>query len=215
MITRGRNARGTSMMEMVIAIGVTGFVFAAMGFLTFFSARNAINIRDQIEGQTSAAQASERIAEIMRAAQYFVVYGSDNPAAGPLTRVELAPLDTVTTQMICYDQAKQKVLWFQDYSRASFSTSNGKITVSGTPDRTFPHVSDFSINWESKFRLGMSYKFTYSGFALYFQRPNNPQYGSFNTDVIAKNHYPNAGVDYVGADTNPFRINPLPEDYSL
>ena len=201
---------GTTLMEVVISIGVAGFIFSTAGFLVFMSSRNAINVRDQLIAQYSAASAGERIASILRGADHFDRFSDDT--AVTVTRILVTVNDSETTQLVCHDQVKQEVMWFADASQASFSKVNGKDTVSGTPDLKYVDIPDCQIVWESLFRLQIQLGFTYRGFALMLQDPGNPQYGSFITDVIAKSHYPDGGTNYVSNSGNPFRLEPLPAD---
>lgn len=197
--------RGFNMIEMTVSMGVMAFIFASLGFMVFLSARNSMNIRDQILSQTSASACSERIAMLFRKASYFTRVTADQTTAGPYTRMKFIVADnsgTTSTQLICYDQVKEQVMYFADASRASFGTTGGKTTVSGTSSLHYTNISDFQIVMESEYRLTLRLFYKYRGFALYFNNPTVNQKGQFITDIIARNHYmdQNAGGSYASAD---------------
>lgn len=192
-------ARGYSLLEIMVSFAVMSFIFGFSAFLLFMSGRNVLNVRDQIASQTAAANAAERIVTIMRNGTNFKVVANDNPVSGPLTRIQVIRTGTNsqdTTSIIAWHSVK-KQLWY--FASSTGVTWNGSNPV-GTPSGVYKNLSNFKIDWESKYRARLSFFFQYRGFALYFHNPGNPQFGQFITDAIARNHYIDDGTTNDYAD---------------
>jgi hypothetical protein len=188
------------MVEMVVAIGVMGFIFSFLGYLSFFTARNFAGVHEQVLSQVNASNVSEQTANRMRNAAYFSRFPADPVTMGALKRVKVAmPLTgtAVTTSVLAYHTKKNEVHWYDNENAVTFDTDGNP---QGTPSMKFEHIRDFRINYESMFRAKLTSGFTYRGFAKFFANPGNPQYGEFNTDVIAKNHFLDKGESNYAAD---------------
>ena len=199
---RSRGRRGFTMMETVVSVGIAAFILSFSAYLTFFAGRNTILIHRQIMGQTSAASAAERSVSLLRNAHHFAAAPGDTPSTSLKRVLFVMPQGSTgaTTQALAFDSVKGELQYFADAANVSFDAAKNPV---GTPTKRFGNLKNFSMSWESEFRLKLTFSFQYSGFALYFANPGNPQYGQIITDVIAKNHYIDKGSENYGKADDP------------
>lgn len=173
--------RGISLVETFISIVVSGFIFAFTGFLLFMVTRNAYNLNAQIQTQTSASAASERIATLLRQSSRFDVYPGDSPVSGAFYSNVMFTVpgagQSVTTQALSFDSTARRILHYENAA-----------DLGGTPTRIYSGVTDFAVQFETEYRVRLRLGFQYSGFALMNSEAARTQFGQFVTDVIAKNH---------------------------
>lgn len=194
---RGRTTRAFTLIETVVSIGICGFLFLFLAGLTFLAARNTAVIHAQALAQTSAASASERIATELRQAMAFERFPDDAATGNRLKKVRyLIPGEgsDFSTRALLFDEATSEV-------RIHDLTVAGELA--DPPRHVYRHLTDLSINWESEFRLTVTLTYQYRGFALYLNDPGHPQFGQFVTDIIAKNHFMDQGVENYALSDNP------------
>ncbi|MGI8907471.1 MAG: PulJ/GspJ family protein [Candidatus Sumerlaeaceae bacterium] len=205
--------RGFTLLETTISLGVLMFIMSFSAYLVFLSGRNVINVRDQVVSQTAAAAASERVVNLLRNAHHFstvVASPADDPVSNTLKRVEFVrPMlnGTYTTSTIAWDAVRKQLKYFENAADVSYD-GNKNPTVSSTPTRVFKNIGSFEVIWQNEYRLQLTFKFQYRGFALYFQNPGNPAFGQMITDVVAKNHFIDKGALNYGDPytTTPFML---------
>lgn len=179
----GSRQRGMTLMETMIAIGVSAFIFAMLGFLIFFSARNTLNIHEQIMSQTNAAAASERLTQELRSASHFEKFATDNGAL--LLRLRYVvpqPKGNPLTRAVAYTSATKQIAIYED---ADAFEANPKIK----PLHKFDHINDFTITWQSQFWIRTRTFYSYHGFALRHSNPGNQLLGQFVTDIFTQRIY--------------------------
>jgi prepilin-type N-terminal cleavage/methylation domain-containing protein len=188
-------SRGFTLIELMTAIGISSFVFAVMGFMTFVSARSAINIHQQSITQLQASTASEGITRSLRNAKGFTPVSPDT-GVDPVTRIYMDMPDTPdsnTTYTVCLytgDDGKKEVRYYKKKVTSWVGTNPSDSDY----ERKY-RVQDFSMLYESQYRMEITTSFTYKAFALVFENPGLPQHGDFITEAIAKNHFVGEGVD--------------------
>lgn len=192
--------RAFTLVETAISIAVTGFIIAFVGYLIFMATINAYNVHEQVMAQTSASNATERIASLLREATSFAPYEADEGVT-TLSRVlfmvppPATPATAVTTSALCFkpgvDGKPGEIWYFEDETDVAYGSvnSDGIWIPSGTPTRRFSNIRSFEIFFESDFQLELSLGFDYRGFAFVFQRPEVPMVGRFTTQVVARNHF--------------------------
>jgi hypothetical protein len=172
--------RGFSLIETMMAIGVSAFIFGMLGFLIFFSARNTLNIHEQIMSQTSAASASERITQELRSASEYQLFSGDTDATVTRLKYLVPRLDgSIETRAISYSADNEEVRIYKD---AAVFESDPETP----PTYKYNHIKDFSITWQSQFWIRTRLFYSYHGFALRHSNPGNPLYGQFITDVFTQ-----------------------------
>jgi hypothetical protein len=183
-----------SLVETVIATGAVMFMFAFLAYLTYFTGRNFATLHQQLESQTSAAAAQERLVKLARNAAYYEAYDGDDLTS--LTRIKVAMPNSsggVTKWVVAFDRPTAggtgSIKIFSSEGAVTFSPTG---SVEGTPAFEFPHIENLSIVFESSFRLTIETGYRYRATA--YLSPNPPQYGRFVTDVIAKNHFLDQGA---------------------
>lgn len=185
--------RGVSLVEMVVAIGVTSIILGTMAFLTFFTARNFVVINRQSVAQTSCAVASERLAAFMRSAAYFETFAGDVSSTSAVRRMKIAVPSgptTVNKAVVAFNSDLKRLEFYFDENDVTF---DAELNPVGTADRIFANIGDFRFIYETAFRVTAIFEYEYTGFAGILQNPGNPQYGQFITDIIAKNHFLDQG----------------------
>lgn len=189
--------RAFTLVETMISIGISGFLFIFLGFLSFFTARNTAVVHTQILSQLSAASAGERIAMELRNAVAYERFPDDAMTSGMLKKVRyIVPDggDTYQTRALRFDTAT---------SHVQIVELDESGVVLDPPRHSFRHIADLDINWESEFRLGVHLSYHYRGFALYLEGQGNPQFGHFVTDIIAKNHFMDQGIENYALSDDP------------
>lgn len=189
--------RGFTLVETMISTGISGFLFLSLAFLTFFAARNTAVVHTQITSQLSAASASERIATELRHAVAFERFSDDTLTSGMLKKVRYIIPDegeTYRIRALRFDAATSQV---------QIIDLDDSGAIIEPPRHAFRHIADLDINWESEFRLGIHLTYHYRGFALYLEGQGNPQFGNFVTDIIAKNHFMDQGVENYALSDDP------------
>lgn len=190
-----RACQGMSLVETVIATGAVMVMFSFLAYLTYFTGRNFATLHEQLQSQTSAAAAQERLVKLTRNAAFFEAYSGDNLTS--LTRIKFAMHNSsggVTKWVAAYDRPRAgsrlgSIKIFNNENAVSFGP-NGE--VNGTPAFEFPFIENMTIVFESSYRLTIETGYRYRATA--YLSPNPPQYGRFVTDVIAKNHFLDQGA---------------------
>jgi len=178
---------------MVIAVGVMGFIFAFLAYLTYYSGRNFAGVHEQVLSQINASNATEIAANLLRRAAYSSIYPSDPVEAAEYHRILVAvPISSteVRNGLLVYHTKRKALQWYEDASRVTWDGDGNPV---GQPTFQFEHLEDFVVQYQSMFRLTLVASYTYRGFSRILENPGNPQYGQFITDVIAKNHFPDKG----------------------
>lgn len=209
-------SRGFTLMETLVSIGVCVLVFGAIGFLVFVGSRSAINIHIQSLSQNDCAMASERITAFLRNAVGYRMI-PDDTMGDPVQRIYAefpnTPTD-VTTYTVCLKTYEPSAIDQYYYpSRGNRkevqiykgTVSSWKTSEYNNPDTTLEpiakySVEDFSILYQTEYRLVITSSFAYKGFALVFDTPGITQHGDYITEAIAKNHFMSQGVDNYALD---------------
>ncbi len=202
---RGSRRRGVSLVELMVSIGLLAFISAFTGFLLVMTVRSTYGIHRQVRGQLAAASAAERATTLLRSAVYFSMWPGDEAFSPPLlTRMRFAVPgagNSVTTQVLCFNPAKGTLEFYENENQVSFSVSPDGFVPVGTPARRFAHLSEMKFHWESEYRLTLIFNYEYSGYALQGPGTGRKLYGRFITDVIARRHFMDQGVEsYAEAD---------------
>lgn len=198
--------RGVTLVETMIAISIMAFIFAFTGFLIVMSARNAYNLNLQIQSQGNASNACERSAALLRQASYYAMWpGDDIQTTTTFSRVRFAlpaPGNTVTTHVLCYNPAKERLEYYVSEADVFFAgMKNGIPVPQGKPTYSYPRISSFRIRWETEYRLTLVFSFEYAGYAFRHGDSRGVQFGQLITDVIARNHFMDEGIqNYAEAD---------------
>lgn len=193
----GKAPRGLSLVETLIAIVISGFMFAFAGYLIFMVARNYRNVHEQIISQNNAAAAGERAATIMRSASRFAPWPSDADRPTTYSRIRVIRPGQPTA-VLCYHPVKERIEYYEDESNVDFDGTHRVVTSDGVvldcpvptedsePTSNWPGQTAFFVSYESRYRVTLHLEYAYNGFAL--TAGSNLQRGRFVTDVIAKNH---------------------------
>lgn len=199
-------SRGVTLVETTIAMTIMAFIMGFTGFLIFMSARNAYNVNVQIQSQTNAGNAADNATALLRDAVCFAHWPADSSGTtATLSRVRFVmpgPKDSITTQVLCFNPAKKRVEYYVSEKDVQFvGTHDGLPVPHGTPTTSWPGIARALFHWENEYRLTLIFSFEYSGFALKPTGQDNLQFGQFITDVIARNHFMDEGVEnYAAAD---------------
>lgn len=189
------------MVETLVAVTISGLLFAWLGFLVFVAARNMHNVRDQVVGQTSAAAANEFAVSQLRNATYFARHPADSGATEDLKRilfVEPMQNGIATTRALALNAATRELRYYDSLDSLQLDSDGNAV---GTPARVYRNISDFRVSWLGQYRIRMTTGFNYHGFAFAFDTSRGRQTGHLTTDVIAKNHYLDQGVESHANDT--------------
>jgi type II secretory pathway pseudopilin PulG len=184
---------GFTVVEMVTSLAIVSFIFSFLAYLTFYSSRNFVGVHEQVLSQINASNATEVTANLLRRAAYFSIHPADPEEAASYKRILVAiPVSgtAVTTGVLAFHEKKKELWWVANADSLTWDSNGDPV---GTPDMKFEHLENFSILYQSMFRLTVVAGFTYRGFSQILENPGNPQYGKFITDVIAKNHFPDKG----------------------
>jgi|GEM_PF-2882331 prepilin-type N-terminal cleavage/methylation domain-containing protein len=197
------NHRGVTLVEMMVAIGITSLILGVLAYLSFFTARNLVIINRQAISQTSCAIAAERLATFMRGAAYFEPYAGDVATTAALRRMKIAVptgQTSVNKAVVAFNNRTKKLELYMNENSVSF---DGNMDPVGTADRSFRGIERFTLIYESAFRVTAMLEYQYSGFAKMLNTGSNMQYGQFITDVIAKNHF----LDQGGPQSYEYDVN--------
>ncbi|MGI8907746.1 MAG: PilW family protein [Candidatus Sumerlaeaceae bacterium] len=192
--------RGATLVEMMVAMGILTFVFAFSGFMLMMMSRNAYNINRQIRGQIASASAAERATNLLRSAAYFALWPADQILENAtVTRVRFAMPgagSAVTTHVLCYNPVKKQMEYYDSESKVTFPTSDseGRPIPSGAPTMKYMNISNMMFNWETEYRVTLHIWYEYAGYALKPPGVERKQFGRFVTDIIARRHFMDQGI---------------------
>ena len=195
-----RRILGLTLVETMVTFAVSAFVFGALGYLTWMSSRNLMNLHVQLTSQQQAAQGLERMCNMFRSAGGFQRHTDDTEVTVTRLRAYLPGEHNGAAQwgMIGYNPDRHQIVFWANENDASFD-SDGKAVYDANqdgldgdtddPQMMFRNIGDFAIIVHSDYWLTLIASYDYAGFAL-FPNPEGLQLGVFQTDVRARNYNP-------------------------
>src|SRR2546430_14792544 len=103
--TKQARSRGMALVELLVAIGVSGIVFAAISSLVFYSARSFVALANYVDLDNSSRSALDKMSSEIRQANRLTSYSPTNlcfEVVDPTT-------GATTTLKYTYDSAAAKV----------------------------------------------------------------------------------------------------------